>query len=378
MTQAAHLLDIPEDIETPALVIDRDLLQQNIDDMARFATNRGIELAPHAKTHRTPEIARLQVEAGAAALCVAKLGEAEAFHAAGFDRFVMAYPVVGRSKVDRAARLMTSASILLSVDSIEGARGLADGMAEAGMTADVLVIVDTGYHRCGVSPADTPDFADAVVSLPNIRVRGIITHEGHAYGAPGDEGIRRAAEDAGRAMVAAAAQMRARGIAVDVVSVGSTATARLTTAVEGITQVRPGIYAFNDYGQVLRGTVGMDRCAARVAATVVSAGKPGRGIVDAGSKALSQDRLGIHVPDAPGGFGLVVDLPGWELWQLSEEHGWLRWQGDGPAPRLEIGRRVQILPNHICSVFHMLGSSVIVEAGEIAARWEATARGRSQ
>ena len=162
------------------------------------------------------------------------------------------------------------------------------------------------------------------------------------------------------------------------VSVGSTATAKLTTAVEGITQVRPGIYAFNDYGQVLRGTVGIERCAARVVATVMSAPEPGRAFLDCGSKALSQDRLGIHVPDAPGGFGLVVDLPGWELFQLSEEHGWLRWTGDGPAPSLEVGTRVQVLPNHICSVFHMLGSSLVIDDGVVVAEWEATARGRSQ
>ena len=378
MADAAALLDIPAGVDTPSLVIDLDILQRNIAEMAAYASSRGIGLAPHAKTHRTPQIARLQVDAGAEALCIAKLGEAEIFQEAGFDSFVMAYPIVGHTKLDRARRLMESASILLSVDSNEGAAALAANMHAAGATAEVLVIVDTGYERCGVSPADAPEFATYVAGLDGIRLRGLITHEGHAYAAPGDDGIRNESVAAGAAMAAAARAIRERGIDIDVISVGSSATARLTTSVEGITQVRPGIYACNDYGQVLRGVVGMDRCAARVAATVVSHIAPDRAIVDAGSKALSQDRLGIHVPGAPGVHGLVVDLPGWELFQLSEEHGWLRWIGDGSPTEISIGQRCQILPNHICSVFHVLGQSEIVQGGAHVATWQATARGGSR
>ncbi len=372
------LLDIPESIETPSLVVDRARMERNIADMAAYAAGRGIGLAPHAKTHRTPEIAHLQVAAGAEALCIAKLGEAEVFAEAGLDSFVMAYPIVGADKIARARRLMQSARVLLSVDSFVAAEALGAGMAEEGMTADVLVIVDTGYHRCGVAASEAADFGAAIARLPGVHLRGLITHEGHAYAEPGDDGLHNASVHAGELMVSAAAELRSRGFDIDVVSVGSSATARHTTAVDGITQVRPGIYAFNDYGQVLRGVVGLDRCAARVVATVVSHAAPDRAIVDAGSKSVSQDRLGIHVPGAPGGHGLVVDLPGWELYQLSEEHGWLRWTGDGPPTEVTIGQRVQILPNHICSVFHMLGQSEVVDAGEHVATWVATGRGESR
>ncbi|MCY3560711.1 MAG: alanine racemase [bacterium] len=375
---AGGLLDIPDSIETPSLVVDRARMERNIADMAAYAAGRGIGLAPHAKTHRTPEIARLQMAAGAEMLCIAKLGEAEVLADAGLDSFVMAYPIVGDAKIARARRLMRRASILLSVDSFAGAEALGAGMAAEGAVADVLVITDTGYHRCGVAAAEAVDFAAAVAPLPGVRLRGLITHEGHAYSKPGEEGLHNASVDAGQAMVDAAADLRARGLEIDVVSVGSSATARHTTAVDGITQVRPGIYAFNDYGQVLRGVVGLDRCAARVAATVVSHAEADRAILDAGSKSVSHDRLGIHVPGAPGGYGLVVDLPGWELYQLSEEHGWLRWTGDGPPSELTIGQRVQILPNHICSVFHMLGQSEIVEGGQHIATWVATGRGQSR
>jgi D-serine deaminase-like pyridoxal phosphate-dependent protein len=378
MAETAPHIDIPDTVDTPSLVVDLDILERNIADMADYAARRGVGLAPHAKTHRTPEIARLQVDAGAEALCIAKLGEAEVFRDAGFTSFVMAYPLVGEAKLARASRLMETASILLSVDSPEAAAALAAHMHSAGATADVLVIVDTGYRRCGVSPAEAPGFAAHVARLDGIRLRGLITHEGHAYGAPGDDGLRAASVAAGEAMVAAADAIRGRGIDVDVVSVGSSATARHTTSVEGVTQVRPGIYAFNDYGQVLRGVVDFDRCAARVVATVVSHAAPDRAIIDAGSKALGQDRLGIHVPGAPGVHGWIADLPGWELFQLSEEHGWLRWIGPGRPTGVAIGRRVQIVPNHICSVFHVLGRSEIVRGGEHLATWQATARGESR
>ncbi len=376
--RAGGLLEIPNSIETPSLVVDRARMEQNIAEMAAYAADRGIGLAPHAKTHRTPEIAQLQMAAGAEALCVAKLGEAEVLADAGLGHFVMAYPIVGADKIARARRLMRHAQILLSVDSLVAAQALGAAMAASEMVADLLVIVDTGYHRCGVAASEAADFAAAIATLEGIRLRGLITHEGHAYAEPGDKGLHNASVHAGELMVAAAAEIRARGLDIDVVSVGSSATARHTTEVDGITQVRPGIYAFNDYGQVLRGVVGLSRCAARVVSTVVSHAAPGRAILDAGSKSLSQDRLAIHVPGAPGGHGLVVDLPGWELYQLSEEHGWLRWAGDGPPAEVHIGQRVQILPNHICSVFHMLGQSEIIADGEHVATWVATGRGESR
>jgi D-serine deaminase-like pyridoxal phosphate-dependent protein len=372
------MLQIPDSIDTPSLVIDLDILQQNIDSMAADIAGMGVALAPHAKTHRTPQIARMQMDAGAEALCIAKLGEAEVLAETGLDSFVMAYPIVGEVKLDRARRLMESASILLSVDSPDAGRALAANMSRAGVEADVLVIVDTGYHRCGVSPVDAPDLAAYLSGLDGIRLRGFITHEGHAYGAPDADGLRGESVAAGEAIVGAAEAARERGLDIDVISVGSSATARHSASAKGVTQARPGIYAFNDYGQVLRGVVDMDRCAARVAATVVSHVTPGQAILDAGSKALSQDRLGIHVPGAPGVFGLVVDLPGWELFQLSEEHGWVRWIGEGAPGPLEIGQRVQILPNHICSIFHMLGQSEIVRSGEHVDTWHATARGASR
>jgi len=179
-------------------------------------------------------------------------------------------------------------------------------------------------------------------------------------------------------MASLAATLRAEGHSIDVVSVGSTASARHIAGVAGVTQVRPGIYPFNDYGQLLRGTAGLSDCAAVVVATVVSSAHAGHALVDAGSKALSQDQLGIWDPDAPAGFGMVIGRPGWEVQRLSEEHGWLAWTGEGPPTPMPVGTRLAILPNHICSVFHVLGRCEVIRDGEHVGTWISDARGESR
>lgn len=376
---SSALLGIPPEIDTPSLVIDETRLRANLADMQGFAKANGVDLVPHVKTHRTPQIALMQSEYGARALCIAKLGEAEILRDHGLDRFVVAYPTVGDAKFERAARLLDQGvQLLLCVEDAEVAAALSAVMVRHGLAVDTAIIVDTGYHREGIEPARVADFAAAIAPLPGLRLRGLLTHEGQAYGQPELAGLRQEATSAGEAMVRLAGQIRQRGIEVDLVSVGSTGTARYSAAVPGITQVRPGIYPFNDYGQVLRGIVGLDRCAARVVATVVSASAPGRALVDAGSKSLGQDKLSIHVPGSPDVHGLLCDLPGWELHALSEEHGWLRWAGAGAPTPLKVGHRVQILPNHICSAFHVLGESVVVDDGRVVGTWIATARGASR
>jgi D-serine deaminase-like pyridoxal phosphate-dependent protein len=372
-------LDIPTSVETPSLVVDLDRVEANLDDMAAFAEEHAIALVPHVKTHRTPEFAALQMKSGATALCVAKLSEAEEFARCGFRSFVMAYPIVGEEKFERAKRLVRQGvDIRLTTDDLRQGQLLAAAFATDGLTADVAIKVDTGFHRVGVEPPRAVEMAVALARLEGVRVRGFIAHEGHAAGADDDCGVHDLSLDSGEQMVWAANQARAAGVPVDTVSVGSTATAKHTPLVVGITEVRPGIYPFNDYGQLLRGTVGLDRCAARVVTTVVSSAAPDRAVIDAGSKSLGQDLLAIWFASGAAGHGLVIGEPGWSLFKLSEEHGWMRWEGDGAPRPLTVGQRLQILPNHICSAFHVLGESVVVRQGAVVATWVATARGCSK
>ena len=370
-------IEIPDEIETPSLVIDLPRVRQNLEDMASFAKLNGVALAPHVKTHRTIEFAQLQSDYGAERLCVAKLSEAEHFVDAGFSHLVMAYPLAGTDKYQRAIRLLERAELTVSVDSREAAVGFSHALSHAGVDAGVLVVVDTGFHRAGVTPEEAVGLAGLLSGLDGINFQGIITHEGHASVVGTPEAIRAKSELAGDTMAAVADKIRDTGIPVETVSVGSTATVKYSTR-PGVTEIRPGIYPFNDLGQLSIGTVGIDRCAARVVTTVVSHASPDRALIDAGSKTLSQDQLSIWGGDDASVFGLVVGQPGWRLHRLSEEHGWLRWGGDGSPSPLEIGSRLQILPVHICSVFHGVGEAEIVEDGRSIARWTATARGLSK
>lgn len=376
-TAEGAALTIPEHLDTPSLVVDLSRVRVNLDDMAQFTRAQGVALTPHVKTHRSIHFARMQIESGAERLCVAKLSEAEHFVEAGFDKLVMAYPIAGDDKYRRASRLISRADLRLSVDSMEAARGLSERLAEAGIEADVLLLVDTGFHRTGVAPHQVVDFARQLLGVDHIRFLGLITHEGHASVAGSKARIVKGAVEAGAVMAKLGEELRGLGIAVECISVGSTATAK-HAAVPGVSEVRPGIYPFNDYGQVHLGTVGIERCAARVLTTVVSHAAPDRAIVDAGSKALSQDQLSIWGEDGEVSHGLVVGHPGWKLHRLSEEHGWLEWRGNGSPTELRIGSKVQILPVHICSVFHAFGEAEIVLDGEHIATWVSTARGLSK
>lgn len=372
-------ISIGDEIDTPSLVVDLDRVERNLDDMAQHCRRLGVDLVPHTKTHRTPEYARMQMERGASGLCVAKLGEAEALAAAGFTRFVMAYPIVGRLKYERAVALLgRGIDLRLSTDHIGPATEFGAFCAARGVTAHITVKVDTGFGRVGVPPAEAFALAMEISGIDGLRLRGFICHEGHAAGAPDQEGLHSLSITTGEVMAELARSVRAAGVDVDTVSVGSTSTAKHTTLVDGITEVRPGIYPFNDFGQVVRGTVGVDRCAARIVTTVVSNASPDRAIIDAGSKSLGQDQLSVWFDNFEPGHGLVIGHPGWTLAQLSEEHGWMRWTGDGPPTPLEVGQVLQVVPNHICTAFHALGVSTVVRDGKIVDEWVATGRGGSR
>jgi D-serine deaminase-like pyridoxal phosphate-dependent protein len=371
------LLEIPPEIDTPALVVDLDRLRVNLDAMAAHARSAGVDLYPHVKTHRTLQYAQMQLDSGAKGLTVAKLSEAEVFIDGGFRELLMAYPLAGGQKIRHALALTERAHLRLTVDSLAAAAEVSSAFAAAGRSAEVMLKIDSGLHRAGVLPEDAPAFVRALAGLPGIRFRGSLTHEGHVSQI-GDRARReQAAVGIGEMMAGLAVELEAAGTPAEIVSVGATPSAMFATR-PGVTESRPGIYAFNDASQVNLGVVGMERCAARVVATVVSHAAPDRALIDAGAKSLGMDRLSAWNDGDAGLHGLVCGHPGWDLYRLSEEHGWLRWVGDGAPSPLAIGERVQVLPVHICAAFHVLGESVAVEAGRVIGRWAGVARGSSQ
>jgi D-serine deaminase-like pyridoxal phosphate-dependent protein len=346
-------------IDTPALLIDAGRLRANVEAMAAAAREGGVALRPHAKTHKMVEVAALQLEAGAAGLTVAKLGEAEVFVDGGCEDVLIAYPLIGDTKLERLAALARRARVAVALDSLEVARAI----AESGADVRVRIEVDTGQHRAGVLPGDVAGLAREVAAL-GLRVEGVMTHEGQAY----------AAQDLAAATHEAATLMREAAATLDqpVVSLGSTPTARFAAREPGVTEIRPGTYVFQDRTQIAHGAATEDDLAAFVLATVVSRPAPDRAIVDAGTKVLSSDRL--NAPGAPVDFG-AIDRTGWPLVRASEEHGVIAVP---PHAQLEIGAQLRIVPNHVCPVINLFDEALIVSGDDVIDRWRVAARGLSR
>jgi D-serine deaminase-like pyridoxal phosphate-dependent protein len=351
------------ELPTPALVVDADVLERNIAEMAALALDRGVALRPHAKTHKSPDIARLQVEAGAHGLTVATVAEAEVFAAAGFDDLFIAYPLwVDTAKGRRLRSLLERATVSVGVDSAEAAHALAAQLgADAGLVS-LLVEVDSGHHRSGVAPQDVAALAD-VVAHTGLDVAGVFTFPGHSY-SPGV--VTDVAGQEATALAAAADALRDVGIEPRTVSGGSTPTAA-AVATGTMTEMRPGVYVFGDAQQWELGTVALDHVALTCVATVVShAG--GRVVLDSGSKALGADRAAWAT-----GYGRLLDHPDARVVLMSEHHAVAEWDGAGPLP--EIGDRVRVVPNHVCNAVNLADDLHVVRNGELVDRWPVAARG---
>ncbi len=362
-----------EELETPRLLVERDVLERNIADLAEFAHAAGLALRPHFKTHRCPEIARMQVRAGAVGGTVAKTAEAEVFARGGVHDLVVATPVVERPKIDRVLALGATTRLTALVESDAGVRAWAQRAREAGKRAAVMLEVDVGHGRTGVTPGPgVTDLARRIVAEPSLEFRGLLTHAGHAYGAGSPAELREIGRAEGAILAAAAGALREAGIPCSVVSVGSTPTVRDAGRVAGVTEVRPGNYVFHDRIQVRLGVVTEERCALSVLATVVARPAPERVVLDAGSKVLSSDR-GVGAAQVPG-FGAVLGAPDQVLERLSEEHGILRVP---PGASYRIGDRVRVLPNHACVTTNLHDELVVVRGPAVDAVWRIEARGCS-
>lgn len=343
---------------TPALLIDHDVLDRNIERMAMSVRTRGVTLRPHAKTHKCPDIARLQIAAGAAGLTVATVSEAEVFADAGFGDLFVAYPLwVDAARGARLTALAERARVTAGIDSAEGARALA---RHAGTAIEVLVEIDSGHHRTGVAPGRADAVATAATAV-GLTVAGVFTFPGHSYG-PGKPVV--AASDEAAALRTAADSLRGAGIEPRIVSGGSTPTAHLDTSA---TELRPGVYVFGDAQQLELGTITEAEVALTVLATVVSA-RDGVVVLDAGSKSLGADRASWAT-----GYGRILGVPDARITALSEHHATVGWPDHVPRPGL--GARVQVIPNHVCNAVNLADELVVVRGGAVVDHWPVAARG---
>jgi D-serine deaminase-like pyridoxal phosphate-dependent protein len=356
--------------------------------MAERARAAGVALRPHAKTHKSIEIAKMQIAAGAIGICCAKLGEAEVFAGAGITDIRLPYPI-NPVNADRVVALLAKTRLSIIVDDMGVAQGWSDAMVAAGKTLDVLVKVDVGFHRCGINPAaaDAADRVAVVASLPGLNFRGLLSHAGQAYHAASEMELEYMATREAEILRDLAERVSVHGVKIAEISVGSTPTSRFigkqvrpdggtTAAPFAPTEMRPGNYVFLDRTQTGLGAATVDTCAMFIAATVVSRPAPDRVILDSGAKTLALD--GARGFSALPGHGLVILPDGTPdptllIERLSEEHATVK----ATAPtRLKIGDRVRVLPNHSCVVTNLMNVLPLVDGDTVVGTITVDARGR--
>jgi len=358
------------DLETPAVLIDLDIMERNLARMAEYCRQHGLALRPHAKTHKIPELAHRQIKSGASGITVAKLGEAEVMVDAGLTDLLIAYPIVSREKTMRLAALAERASLTVSLDSEASAREISRSAHERGVRIGLLVELDIGFRRCGIpQPEEAVALARLIQDLPNVDFRGLMFYPGHFMVSEPER--RRLLEDANARLRRFYEAFDRAGFPIDIVSGGSTPTAYISHEFLGVTEIRPGMYIFNDRTMVGLGVARLEDCALSVLVTVVSTAVPGRAIIDGGSKTLSSDRY--RVGDGRG-FGLVREDPEAELEALSEEHGHLDISRSRRPYR--VGERLTIIPNHVCAVMNLHDEVYGVRGDQVEAVWRVAARGR--
>jgi D-serine deaminase-like pyridoxal phosphate-dependent protein len=376
MTNAKCQMRISE-IPTPAVLVESSTLTRNLSRMQAAANARGLRLRPHAKTHKSPRIAALQIERGAVGICCAKLGEAEVFADEGIADIRVPYPL-NPVNADRVFALAGRILFSFIVDDPAVADAWSALAKARGVRLDVLVKVDVGFHRCGIDPYSpaAPGVLRAIAGMPGLRLRGLLSHAGQAYGATAEKGLE--------AIAAAEAELlrdlaSVSGVPCHEISVGATPTARFSLEQKGLTELRPGNYAYYDRTQVALGAAAWEDCALTVLARVVSRPARDRAILDSGSKTLTND-LARGFINTPGYGAVLRDIRGGEpdtsllIERLSEEHATVRViSGD---TRLETGSLARIVPNHSCVVSNLVDQVWLVDGELVLERLPVAARGR--
>jgi D-serine deaminase-like pyridoxal phosphate-dependent protein len=351
------MTDISE-LDTPAVLIDVDRVEANLKRVQDYADRNGLKLRPHIKTHKLPRFAKRAIELGAVGITVQKLGEAEVMADAGITEIFLPYNILGAAKLARLKALAGRVNISVTADSAETVEGLSSTFAGSATPLTVLVECDTGMGRCGVqTPAAAVALAEKIANSPGLHFGGLMT-----YPAAGQ--VEANAAWLGAAKVALASA----GLPAEIVSNGGTPDIWRAHEVKAATEHRPGTYIYLDRYQVAKGVGGFEDCALTVLATVVSRPTEDRAIIDAGSKSLTSDLLGMT------GFGLIEAYPEAAIVGLSEEHGTIDLSNCTSKPR--IGDKLRIIPNHACVVSNLFDTVTLISKDAVVETVRVDARGR--
>ena len=371
MSAATAAIPISE-LETPALLIDLDIMQANLRKLADYSRKHSLRVRPHTKTHKIPALARKQLDLGAAGLTVAKVGEAEVMLESESPNLLVAYPVVGSKKLERLVEVARHTSVTVSLDSLPVAVELSNAAKAGGVVFGVLAEVDVGLGRVGVPPGnELVQLIRGIERLAGLRFEGIAFYPGQikSMDAEGERALASLAELMERLL----ADLRHEGIETRVVSGGSTPTLFQSHRLPGLNEIRPGTYIFNDRNTALSGACTLEECAASIMVTVVSTSVPHQMIVDGGSKTFSSDRpsAGSEVS-----FGRVLEAPDAVFTKMNEEHGFIDLHH--AARNFSVGDRVQIIPNHICVAMNLHECVYGVRGGVVEQVWRVAGRGKLQ
>ncbi|MBE0531816.1 MAG: D-TA family PLP-dependent enzyme [Rhodospirillales bacterium] len=347
-------------VDTPAVIVDLDVVEANVRRFQAYCDEHGLRLRPHIKTHKIPEFAALQMKAGAVGINCQKIGEAEVMVDAGMSDILITFNILGAAKLARLRRLAGRCALTVTADSETVVAGLAEAMAGAERPLDVLVECDTGAGRCGVqSPEAARDLARRIAAMSPLRFKGLMTYP--------KAGAARAAADW---LAKAKALCEEDGLPCPVVSSGGTPDMWGAGDLDTVTEYRVGTYIYNDRSLIARKVCTVADCALNVLATVVSRPTAGRAIIDAGSKALTSDLLGLD------GHGFIPELPEASIHALSEEHGFVDLGNGTGQP--SVGDKIRVIPNHACVVSNLVDRVYAIRGGKVSGILRVQARGCSQ
>lgn len=362
-------------IDTPALIIDRDVAVANIKMMQKIADDFGVALRPHIKTHRMPYFAKLQVEAGAAGIACAKIGEAEVMAENGIDDIFIANEVVGECKYERIRELNRKIKIRVGVDNnyqIDQIEKVFEGESKP---LEVLIEYEVGENRSGViTDEQLIALIDYIKAKKNVSLKGIFSHEGHTYKAADKADCLEKAEIAYKKTIRAADIIREQGVEIDTVSVGATPSVMNGAFTKGITELRLGTYIFFDLGQAAA-INDFSKCAATVLGSIISKPTRERVVLDTGAKALvSQNRdSGIC---ATGGFGYVKGSDNVRIDGLFDEHGLI--YNEAFSKSVNVGDKLEVIPSHICPTVNLYNEAVLISHDKIIEIIPIECRGKSK
>ncbi|UCH37703.1 MAG: DSD1 family PLP-dependent enzyme [Candidatus Bathyarchaeota archaeon] len=354
------------ELETPTLLLDLDVLEQNIKDMADYFSNRPASLRPHAKTHKTPIIAHKQLQAGAIGVCCQKLEEAEVMNAYGINSILITNQIVDPRKIRKLVAMSHHGEVIVALDNLVVAKRTSDIALANQIKQDVVVEVNVGINRCGVEPGkSTLAFTRALLDLEGLNFRGLLGYEGPFFNLTNFEERKQATQARNQLLVQTKELLEDASIDVDIVSGGATGTYNITGNYPGITEVEAGSYVFMDTTYTKLEEMRF-KCALTLLTTVISRPTSQRAVIEAGMKSITSEF----------GMPIVQGHPGAELQRLSEEHGILKLTD--PNTTLKVGDTLELLPSHCCTTVNLHDHYYCIRNDELESVWTIMGRGKTR